>query len=38
MSKIHESQEVTAEEMRDEMQEKLDWFERSDDNVFVCLR
>ena len=36
MSKIHESQEVTAEEMRDAMQEKLDWFERSDDNVFVC--
>lgn len=41
MNKIHESQEVTAEEMRDAMQEKLDWFEKSDDSVavsfFVCL-
>ena len=36
MSKIHESQEVTAEEMHDAMQEKLDWLERSDDNVVVC--
>ena len=36
MNKIHESQEVTAEEMHDAMQDKLDWFERSDDNVAVC--
>ena len=27
--KIHESQEVTAKEMRDAMQDKLDWDERS---------